>query len=137
MLRLVNAHAGSSAAVSGWSLSPDDPRWVLAARAAVSLDGGRAAILTADKRRRLMTLARRMGLRPFDAALVIAIVQDAARSGGHVPSSTGLAPDFASRLALIRPADAHAGAPASVAFFALAILLASGFFFAAMYWLGA
>lgn len=70
------------------SLLPDDPRWVLAARAASLLEGGRAALLTPDRRRRLMGLADRMGLRPFDAALVIAIVQDAARTGtGSVPCS--------------------------------------------------
>ncbi len=83
-----------------------------------------------------MTLARRMGLRAFDGALVIAIVQDAARSGAQVPGSPGMAPEFVSRLALIRPADSS-DAPASAISLALAVLLASGLFLAAMYWLGA
>jgi hypothetical protein len=58
-----------------------DPRWVLAAAAMTALEGGRGAILRPDRRRRLMTTAAAMGLREFDASLIIAIVQDAARRG--------------------------------------------------------
>ena len=58
-----------------------DPRWVLAAAALTALEGGRAAILAPARRRRLMTIAASMGLREFDASLIIAIVQDAARRG--------------------------------------------------------
>ena len=63
------------------ALAATDPRWVLAARTAMQLQGGQAAILAPDQRRRLVTMAQRLGLRPFDAGLVIAIVQDAARRG--------------------------------------------------------
>ncbi len=82
-----------------------------------------------------MSLARRTGLRPFDAALVIAIVQDAARCGQEFARAAGGAPDVASRLALIRAPESSSAAHAAVAL-ALAILLASGLFVAAMSWLG-
>lgn len=112
MFKLVNAGAGRAwprrnapgrPAQTAPSDGPpaDDPRWVFAARAAIALRGGQAAILSPDKRRSLERLAGRMGLRPFDAALVIAIVQDAARRG---ESWADRGP--AARLALVRPADA-------------------------------
>ncbi|MEM7682212.1 MAG: hypothetical protein AAF288_09680 [Planctomycetota bacterium] len=65
--------AGTSAA-----LSPADPRWVLAQRAAESLEG---TLITADRRERLLKLGRALGLTSFDASLVMAIVQDRARRG--------------------------------------------------------
>lgn len=55
-----------------------DPRWVLAARTAESLEG---PLLTPEKRQRLLRLAHLLALTPFDANLVIAIVQDQARRG--------------------------------------------------------
>jgi len=63
------------------AISRDDRRAVFAAHVVRQLDGGRAAILTPDRRRGLLTLAERMGMRLFDANLVIAIVQDAVREG--------------------------------------------------------
>ena len=62
-------------------LCATDARWVLAVRATQSLEGGRAGVLSPEKRRRLIAFATGMGLRPFDANLIIAIVQDAARTG--------------------------------------------------------
>lgn len=53
-----------------------DPRWVLALRTADLLEG---PVLTHDKRQRLLRLGRLMGLSPFSANLVIAIMQDRAR----------------------------------------------------------
>ncbi len=38
-------------------------------------------MLTPEKRQRLTRLATRLGLRAFDASLIMAIVQDGARSG--------------------------------------------------------
>ncbi len=55
-----------------------DPRWVLAVRCAEALQG---AVLPPEKRQRLVDLGKRLGLSPFDANLVIAIVQDQARRG--------------------------------------------------------
>jgi len=60
-----------------------DARMIFASSVAQSLDGGRAAILTPDRRERLVESARRMGMRAFDANLIIAIVQDDARRGGR------------------------------------------------------
>ncbi len=62
--------------------SAADPRWVLAIRAAESLQG---AILGPERRDRLVKLGKLMGLTAFDANLVIAIVQDQARRG-HAPA---------------------------------------------------
>lgn len=63
-------------------LSPHDARSILASLTARSIEGGRAAIIRPDVRRLLVARAASMGLRPFDANLVIAIVQDDARSPG-------------------------------------------------------
>ncbi len=64
-----------------------DPRWLLAIKASTLLEGGKAAMLRPHNRRELMTLAKFMGLRAFDAGLVIAVVQDGARSGEGALSS--------------------------------------------------
>ena len=63
------------------SMSALDPRWALAVRANSMLQGGRAAVLPPESRRYLVQLGKDINLRPFDANLVIAIVQDAARAG--------------------------------------------------------
>ena len=68
-------------------LEPSDPRWVLAVRTAAALDG---AILRPEKRRRLLHVGRMLGLSPFDANLVMAIMQDQARRGcvpDHCPAA--------------------------------------------------
>lgn len=66
---------------SAVSLSALDPRWVLAVQAYRSVQGGRAAVITPEERKRLMVVGNRLGLRAFDTSLVIAIVQDGARAG--------------------------------------------------------
>lgn len=58
-----------------------DVRRIFAIRASQALEGGRAAILPPIRRRRLVSEARRFGLRVFEANLIIAIVQDGARRG--------------------------------------------------------
>lgn len=55
-----------------------DPRWVLALRTAEALQG---TVMPPEQRQRLIRLGRVMGMTPFDANLVIAIVQDQARRG--------------------------------------------------------
>lgn len=87
-------------------LTTADPRWVFAVRAASALTPASGGILPPERRQRLTKDAAALGLRPFDAALIIAIVQDAARTGrdplgGHT----------ADQLALIRPAPARRTAP--------------------------
>jgi len=98
------------------ALDLEDARLVFALRVAERLEGGRAAILTPETRGRLMSLSERMGLAPFDASLVIAIVQDAARRG-----ETADDPLTAGRLTLVRPARRTAGRAARRAVESLAV----------------
>lgn len=74
-----------------------DPRWVLAVRTNYLLEGGRAAVLTPESRRYVLDLAKTLGLRAFDANLIIAIVQDSARTTGE-----GLTDDARARLGMVR-----------------------------------
>lgn len=63
------------------AISGADARGIMAQRVAEQLDGGRAAILAPERRRALVSTAERLGLRPFDANLIIAVVQDRFRQG--------------------------------------------------------
>lgn len=65
-------------AASNPQLEPTDPRWVLAMRAYSQLQG---STLTPERRERVLDNAKAIGLRPFDANLIIAVVQDHARRG--------------------------------------------------------
>ena len=55
-----------------------DPRWVLAVRTAELLQGD---ILTPECRERIVRMGKMFNLTPFDANMIIAIVQDQARRG--------------------------------------------------------
>lgn len=79
-------------------LSPLDARWLFAVNVASAIEGGKAAVLPPDKRHRLVASAAQMGLGPFDANLVIAVVQEAAREGSP------LCRDTQERLVFVRPA---------------------------------
>lgn len=59
-------------------LDPADPRWVLAAQTQSRLEG---SLLPPEQRERIERIATRMGVRPFEANLIMAIVQDQARRG--------------------------------------------------------
>lgn len=82
------------------ALSPLDARWVFAVNVAREIElsaAPGAGVLSPERRRNLSRLATRLGLRPFDANLVIAIVQDGCRSGeGALSSRVG------ERLTLVR-----------------------------------
>lgn len=82
-------------------MSALDARWIVAVQVERALQGGSSAILPPDARSRIMALAERVGLRTFDASLVIAVIQDAARSG-----EDPLGPLAVDRLRLVRPGDA-------------------------------
>lgn len=82
-------------------LTATDARWILARRASEALEGGSAAVLPSERRRMLLGLASRLGLRPFDASLIIAIVQDGRRSGRGA-----LGPEVESRLSVLPVAAA-------------------------------
>jgi len=66
------------AAAGGRDLDPTDPRWTLAVRTHTMLQG---TALTPERRERVMRTARLLGVRPFDANVIIAVVQDQARRG--------------------------------------------------------
>lgn len=85
------------------SLSATDPRWVLAQRAAETMEG---QVLRPEKRERLVRLGKVMGLSPFDAHMVLAIVQDQARRG--IPAESCPAAGI-QQLALIAPPDHRSG----------------------------
>ena len=78
--------AENRAAAANPDLDPTDPRWVLAVRAYSQLQG---TALTFDRRQRLMRTADGLGVRPFDANMIIAIVQDHARRGVPLSSAAG------------------------------------------------
>lgn len=63
------------------AMTNSDARRIMAQRVAECLDGGRAGILVPERRRALISTAERLGLRRFDANLIIAIVQDRFRRG--------------------------------------------------------
>lgn len=114
--------------ISAAALDLEDARLVFALRVADHLDAGRAAVLTPEKRSRLMKLSARMGLEPFDASLVIAIVQDAARRGEATgdPLTTG-------RLKLVKPATKRTDAELLI--FAASVVLAAIALVFAVSWL--
>src|SRR5687768_50111 len=69
--------AGLAEMSAGMStLDPADPRWALAMQTQARLQG---ATLTPEHREQLLKCGRKLGLRPFEANLVIAIMQDQAR----------------------------------------------------------
>lgn len=78
------AQENRSAALIG----PSDARWIFATSVAAGLEGGRLALLRPQSRQRLLVRAEELGLRPFDANLVIAIVQDAAQGGRALSRDT-------------------------------------------------
>ncbi len=88
-------------------MSALDARWVFAVQVAREIDlsgAPRAGVLAPERRRNLVRLATRMGLRAFDANLVIAIVQDGCRSG-----EGALSRDVSDRLVLLRAGEASRG----------------------------
>ncbi len=79
-------------------IEPSDARWLLAARVALALDGGRAGLLTPEQRDAVLRFAGRLGVRPFDAHVIIALVQDRARRG-----EPALGGELAEQLLLVSP----------------------------------
>lgn len=94
---VIRANAAASA------MSALDARWMLAQAVSANLELGTVAALQPEKRARLVAHAAALGLRPFDANLVIAIVQDQARQGRSLDR------DAAERLSMISPAHSRGG----------------------------
>lgn len=129
--------AAPSRLSSSPALSPIDARWVLASRAYELLEGGSAGVLRPESRARLIDLGRRLGLRPFDISLIIAIVQDHARCAGAEPRS-----EMLQRLSLVPGAqrDVERETPESgrawwAAWIGAAAILATVFMLVGVTWL--
>jgi hypothetical protein len=101
------------------SLPVGDATRLFAMQVSESLEGGKSAILTPSNRHRLLRLGQRLGVRDFDANLVIAIVQDGARRGESIQtdltrdrlrlvSATGAKREHASMVRMIVVAGAIA-----------------------------
>lgn len=73
----------------GRALDPFDARWQFATAIERALQG---ATLAYEDRQRLLGLATRLGIREFDAHLIVALVQDRARRGESIE---GAAPTIA------------------------------------------
>lgn len=116
-LAALAAQRGASPPTS--DLAASDARWVFAVRVAHAIEPGPEPLLLPERRRRLLAIAKALGLRPFDANLIIAIVQDAARSGDALNHSVE------QRLGLIRPVERRGVSPASLALVAFASALAA------------
>ena len=67
------------------SFDPNDARWQLAGETQRALQG---AVLAYEDRKRLLALANRLGIRAFDANLIVALVQDRARRGEPLESAS-------------------------------------------------
>jgi hypothetical protein len=66
---------------SASQIPPLDAQDIFSRRISEQLDGGACALLTPERRERLIALGRRLGMTTFNANLVIAQVQDATRRG--------------------------------------------------------
>lgn len=87
-------------------LGPTDPRWVLALRVAEQLQG---TVLSPESRERLIRTGKTMGLTPFDANLVIAIIQDQARRGFAPERCASAGAPMLRMVPLPRPTDRFVG----------------------------
>lgn len=114
-----------------------DPRWAFAVLIASRLEGDRAAVLRPEARERLVCLGKKLGIRPFDAALTIAMVQDAARRGQAPGQTAASHSPLAHRLAAITKPTAnpskHAGFD-PLSRFASAFFLATALLGLAIMW---
>lgn len=114
----------------GPRMSRSDPRWVLAALVALAAEPTTGTLGPAQ-RDRLVRHARRLGLREFDAHLVIAIVQDSIRRGAGA-----LGPGVAARVSLIDPPQPAASRGLSPAgHWWLSIALAAAVFATLVHWI--
>lgn len=111
---------------------PGEALGILTHTIADSIEGGRIALIRPERRRRILHAASLLGVRAFDANLLIAIVQDDARRGVHTT------PDDP-RLRLLDPAsrrsDAGGWARAAIAQAVAAIVIAAGAVATVIVWL--
>jgi hypothetical protein len=110
------------------NLSHADPCWQLASEVSLALDGD---VLAPATRRQLLERAGRLGVRQFDANLLIALVQDRARRGETIEAGSNPIALINQRVAP-RLAD-----PMPFVLFATAIGLAIATVITVTQWLGA
>ena len=79
-------------------LNPADPRWTLATQTQKELVG---CAINPTKRSNLLRLATNIGLRQFDANLIIAIVQDQARQSSKINNHQNNQTQLANRLRIV------------------------------------
>ncbi|MCH2149207.1 MAG: hypothetical protein MK095_07215 [Phycisphaerales bacterium] len=91
-----------------------DPRWTLAKLAYTQLQQGP---ITPEQRDGLVSKAGHLGLRPFDASLIIAIAQDYSRTGRSLQ-------DAEATLRLVRPPHADEKDASATQHWTMALLLA-------------
>lgn len=77
----IAAHASGMEPGFSEVIDAKDPRWVLAMQTQMRLQG---ATLTPERRADLLRSGTKLGLRPFESNLIIAIMQDRARAGEAV-----------------------------------------------------
>ena len=90
---------------------PNDARWRLATETQRALQG---AVLAYEDRRQLLALANRLGIRAFDANLILAVVQDRARRGEPLESAAptvAMVPKPVARSATMPVASPEAPSP--------------------------
>jgi hypothetical protein len=119
------------------SLTPSEAREILTARVSELIQGGRAAILTPEHRARAVRIARMLGVRDFDAHLVIAVVQDRARRGEIEVHRTDLfVPESMRAAARTRGRLLPESGAIALLQIAAATLLAAALLLGAVNWLG-
>lgn len=115
---------------SAAKLDAKDARWVLAIRVGQAIEGGRQAMLSPERRRRLIREGQHLGLRDFDTNLIIAIVQDGARTG------EGLGYNVEQRLSLIRVPGRERDARQVMLLIAMSLGIAGLWLMLMVRWLG-
>lgn len=115
---------------SAAKLDARDARWVLAIRVGQAIEGGRQAMLSPEKRRRLIREGQHLGLRDFDTNLIIAIVQDGARTG------EGLGYNVEQRLSMIRAPGRERDARQVMLLVAMSLGIAGLWLMIMVRWLG-
>jgi hypothetical protein len=116
------------------ALSPSEAREILTMRVAELLDGGRAAVLTPERRARALRIARMLGVRDFDAHLVIAVVQDRARRG-EIAVDPSSAPSSPAKQRADAPEPARMSGTIALLQLAAAVLLAGAMLLGVLTWL--
>ncbi|MCE2884195.1 MAG: hypothetical protein LW806_04755 [Planctomycetaceae bacterium] len=91
---MLQARENARARALDSAFDPTDTRWTLAIETQRALQG---AVLAYEDRKRLLGLATKLGIRAFDANLIVAVVQDRARRGESLE-------DAAPTIAMVAPA---------------------------------